>query len=241
MAQLTDPTQVFPDGTDETGQTQHMRVTDWLRDRVIEGEFRPGDRIPEVSTCRRLGISRTPLREAFKVLAAERILTLKPNRGAIVTEISAQDVDHAMTVIAALEGLAGELMCQHVTSAEIDRLTTLTRELNERFRAGDLLGYFKINQEIHRLIVEGSRNPTLIEMLTQITNRFARYRFDSNKSPERWRRAVEEHEQILIAVSERNIALLGALLRSHVSRGWRVARAEIWSDREMDRPDPSSR
>lgn len=209
------------------GQTQHMRVTDWLRDRVIEGEFKPGERIPEVSTCRRLGISRTPLREAFKVLAAERILTLKPNRGAIVTETNLSDVDHAMTVIAALEGLAGELMCQCVTPAEIEQLEILTGELADRFRVGDLLGYFKVNQDIHRLIVQGSRNPTLIETVLQMNNRFARYRFDSNKSANRWERAVQEHEQILIAASERNAALLGALLRTHVARGWRAARAEI--------------
>lgn len=230
MTQMTAPRETILESLEDSGQTQHMRVTDWLRDRVIEGEFRPGDRIPEVSTCRRLGISRTPLREAFKVLAAERILTLKPNRGAIVTEISAEDVDHAMTVIASLEGLAGELMCQHVTPTEIDQLTTLTAELRERYCSKDLLGYFKINQEIHRLIVEGSRNPSLVEMVTQLSNRFARYRFDSNKSPERWLCAVQEHEQILIAVAERNVTLLGALLRSHVARGWRVARAEIWSE-----------
>jgi len=235
MTEHIDSTAPLPDFADENGQTQHVRVTDWLRDRVIEGEFGPGDRIPEVRTCQRLRISRTPLREAIKVLAAERILTLKPNRGAIVTQTNPQDVDHAMTVIASLEGLAGELMCQRVTPEEIERLTVLTAELTDRFLDSDLLGYFKVNQEIHRLIVEGSRNPTLMETMIQLNNRFARYRYDSNKSPERWKRAIQEHEQILIAISERNVALLGALLRSHVSRGWGVAKEETLAEQKAGR------
>lgn len=208
--------------------TQHMRVIGWLRDRIIEGEFGSGARIPEVATCQRLGISRTPLREAFKVLAAERILTLQPNRGAIVAPISMTDADHAMNVMATLEGLAGELLCVEVTPAEIDRLAALNNELGEHYRAGDLLTYFKVNQQIHRLIVEASRNPTLIETLETLGSRFARYRFEGNKSPERWAHAILEHDHIQIAITDRNAALLGPLLRSHVINGWRVARDEAF-------------
>ena len=212
-------------------QSQHSRVANWLRDRIIEGEFKPGDRIPEVATCRRLGISRTPLREAFKVLAVERILTLQPNRGAIVTPVSAEDVDNAMIVMSTLEGLAGELLCQHITDEEIEALSALTQDLGTHHAAGDLLGYFKVNQEIHRRIMQGARNPLLAETLSNLIDRFARYRFDGNRTPERWARAVLEHQHIMIAIAERDAKLLGALLRSHVGNGWRVARSKAFPER----------
>lgn len=212
------------------GQSQHVRVAGWLRDRIIEGALKPGDRIPEVATCQKLGISRTPLREAFKVLAVERILTLQPNRGAIVTPVSAGDVDHAMVMMSALEGLAGELLCAHVTDDEVVALGVLTAELGTHQKAGDLLGYFKVNQEIHRRIMVGARNPVLSEMLSNLIHRFARYRFDGNRTPERWARAVLEHEHMMIAIAERDAALLGALLRAHVGNGWRVARGKSFPD-----------
>ncbi|MBL4919191.1 GntR family transcriptional regulator [Szabonella alba] len=218
-----------PNGADEfepASSSQHLRVAGWLRDRIIEGEFLPGAKIPEVATCDRLGISRTPLREAFKVLAAERILTLQPNRGAIVTPVGLDDIEQAMTVTATLEGLAGELLCDHVTSAEVDRLSILTKELTLHRRAGDLMAYFKVNQEIHRLIIEGSRNRTLIETHEMLSNRFARYRFVGNKSPDRWDRAMLEHELILGAIRDRDSAVIGPLLKSHILNGWRVARGK---------------
>lgn len=217
----------------ESVQSQHTRVIGWIRDRVIEGDFQPGQRIPEMPTCKQLGISRTPLREAFKVLAAERILTLHPNRGAVVTEVSKRIVDDAMSVMSVLEGFAGELLCAEVTNREIDELRDLTQALSAHYAARDLLQYFKVNQEIHRRIMEGSRNATLVETHTSLRNRFARYRYAGNKTPERWKTAMMEHEHILVAIEARDAALLGALLRSHVLSGWRIAR-DLVSDGEFE-------
>ena len=208
-------------------QAQHIGVISWIRDRIADGEFAPGMRIPERLVCERLGISRTPLREAFKVLAAERLLTLYRNRGAVVTPVSAKDADDAMQLIATLEGMAGELLCKQITAAEITALQTLQQTMEQQFEARDLLGYFKTNQAIHSRIMQAANNGILLETHQALCNRFVRYRFAGNRSEERWHKAVLEHQHILMAIEDRDAARLRYLMQAHVLNGWRIARVHV--------------
>ena len=100
-----------------------------LRDLITEGDLAPGARLNERALCERLGVSRTPLREAFRLLAADGLVTLAPNRGAIVTELSLRDVRESFDVMSGLEALSGELACRHVTDAEIAEIKALTFEM----------------------------------------------------------------------------------------------------------------
>ncbi len=229
------PMEVRGETTRRNGRPSlHEEVVTWLRDRIVEGELEPGSRVPERLICEQLGISRTPLREAYKVLASEHLLTLLPNRGAVVARLSMQDVDDAMQMMAALEGLAGELLCARVTDAEITAIRALHQEMIGHFEADRLMDYFKVNQRIHNALVEASGNAILVQTYLSITARFRRFRYAGNRAESRWRRAVLEHEQILMVVEDRDGELLGHLLRAHVRNGWRVVKDRLRSEFESN-------
>ena len=206
------------------GNSIYQEVVPWIRDRIIEGKLAPGSRVPERIVCEELKISRTPLREAFKVLAAEKLLTLLPNRGAVVTKLYFKDVDDAMQLMAAVEGLAGELLCRRITDEEVSVLNTLHKEMAAHFDAGRQMEYFKVNQEIHLTIIDAADSEILKQTYQNIRSRFMRFRYAGNRARTRWQRALREHEQILMAIEDRNAELLKYLLRAHVLNGWEVAK-----------------
>ncbi len=214
------------------GGTLYEEVIPWIRDRIIEGELAPGSRIPERVICEKLQISRTPLREAFKVLAAERLLTLTPNRGAVVTRLSFKDVDDAMNLMACLEAFAGKLLCQSITQNEIDNLHELHQRMVVLYNEGNHLEYFKVNQKIHLALLEAADNEVLLQTYLGISTRFKRFRYAGNRAKPRWDRAVNEHEQILISIENRDSDLLQCLLKSHLQNGWAVAREMIREELE---------
>ena len=214
--------------------TLHEEVVSWLRDRIVEGEFEPGSHVPERLICERLGISRTPLREAYKVLASEHLLTLLPNRGAVVARLSTQDVEDAMQMMATLEGLAGELLCARISDAEIGAIRSLHEEMVGHHEAGRLMDYFKINQRIHDELVKASGNALLLKTYLGVGSRFRRFRYAGNRAESRWRRAVLEHEQILMVIEDRDGELLGHLMRAHVRNGWKVVKDSLRTELEPE-------
>ena len=120
-----------------------------LRALIIEGILAPGARLNERELSEQLGLSRTPLREAFRLLAAEGLLLQLPNRGVQVLALSREDVRHAFEVMASLEGLAGELAAARVTDADLDDLKALQGDLEKAHRRRDLPGYYRVNRAIH--------------------------------------------------------------------------------------------
>jgi DNA-binding GntR family transcriptional regulator len=211
-----------------------------LRELVITGELAAGERIGERILCERLRVSRTPLREAYKVLAAEGILLLLRNRGAIVAPLRVDQVDHAIDVLCALEGLAGERACAMVTPERLQLLRGMHGEMVRAFETGDMLAYFRMNQAIHQTIVDTAGNPILSSTYAVISRRIARFRYVGNTSAERWQRAVAEHEQILATLHERDAPLLAQLLKSHLLHGWKLVKerfaAELAAPAEAHEP-----
>lgn len=198
-------------------RTLHDELVDRLRHMIIEGELAPGEKLSEKALCERFDVSRTPLREALKVLAAEGLVRLVPNRGATVAKLTLDDLEEAFPIMGALEAVSGELACAHITDGEIARLEKLHDEMVEKYRAGDLRTYFKLNEQIHQRILEAARNPTLAEMQRSLSGRIRRARYMANMSAERWAEAVAEHEAILAALKSRDGALLGTLLKNHLA------------------------
>lgn len=223
MDSVTFSEKKYPSGK-SNGNSIYQEVVPWIRDRIIEGKLAPGSRVPERIVCEELKISRTPLREAFKVLAAEKLLTLLPNRGAIVTKLHFKDVDDAMQLMGAVEGLAGKLLCRCITEEEVSILHTLHEEMAAHFHAGRQMEYFKVNQKIHLTIIGAADSEILMQTYQNIRSRFMRFRYAGNRARTRWQRALREHEQILMAIEDRNAELLKYLLRSHVLNGWEVAK-----------------
>lgn len=206
-----------------------MRVVERIRDMIIAGELAAGARISERMLTERLGVTRTPLREAFKILEAEGLVRIVPNRGAEVVALSLAEVEAAIEVLIGLESVAAELACARATPEEIEAIARLHARMVACQTAGDLMGYFHLNQDIHQRIVDGAHNAALSRVYRTESARIRRYRFAGNRSPERWARAVAEHAQILDALQQREGALLREILRTHHLKGWQVTRRTLES------------
>jgi len=199
----------------------HDEAVARIRDMIVAGELEPGVKIPEKQLCESFGISRTPLREALKVLATEGLVLLLPNRGAQVARLTVKDIQDMFSVMAALEGLSGELACQKITDAQIAEVRALHYEMLAHYERRALQPYFRTNQAIHEAILRVADNPVLSGMYASLAGRIRRARYLANMSEERWAAAVAEHEDILDALSRRDGPALGRILRDHLHNKYR--------------------
>lgn len=211
-------------------------VVSGIRDMIIEGELAPGPRISERALCDRFGVSRTPLREALKVLASEGLVELTPNRGARVIPLTEQDAEDMFEVMGTLEGLAGELAAAHITGEEIAEIRALHYQMALHHARRELMPYFRLNQEIHRKIFEIGRNKTLISVYRGLAGRIRRPRYLANISPARWAEALNEHEAILAALEARNGQALGGILKDHLRKTCDVVKQALRDEVTLRRP-----
>jgi DNA-binding GntR family transcriptional regulator len=156
--------------------TLHHGVLSSLRDLIVHNELSPGTRLTESVLCERLNVSRTPLREALKVLSHEGLVEILPNRGARVVTLTQEDVRHLFEVIGTLESLAGRLACSQITDAELCEIKAVHYQMQANFIRRDLPGYFRLNQAIHKSIVDAARNPVLAAMHENLNSRLLRVR-----------------------------------------------------------------
>jgi DNA-binding GntR family transcriptional regulator len=214
----------------------HAEVTARLRDLIVEGPIPPGARLNERVLCEQLLVSRTPLREALKVLAAEGLVELLPNRGAIVTPVSVAEIDHVFEVLGPLEGLSGALACARITGEQLAEIRALHFEMLLHHSRGDRAEYFRCNQAIHEGINRAAANPVLQASYGALNARVRRARYFANVSQERWDKAVTEHHQILDALERRDGERLRGILEAHLKnkRDAVIATIEARMAREGD-------
>lgn len=203
----------------------HDEVVTRLRDMIIEGRLAAGTRIHELKLCEALGVSRTPLREALKVLASEGLIELTPSRGATVRRLTPADVLDMLRVLGALEALAGELACAAASDSEIDEVRDLHAAMMRKYAKHDRLEYFKLNQRIHSTIVRLAKNRTLESLHDSLQARIKRIRFIGNEVEGQWRDAVAEHEEMIDALGSRDGARLARVLRRHMDNTWKRVNA----------------
>jgi DNA-binding GntR family transcriptional regulator len=187
-----------------------------LRELIIEGELAPGTRLNERALCERLGISRTPLREAFRLLAADGLVELSPNRGATVVSLSRADIRESFEVMSALEALSGELACRHITAAEVAEIKALTFEMLACHAREDLPAYYRFNRMIHDRLNAAARNAVLTRTYHSLNLRIQNLRFRSNFDRDKWSRAAREHAEMVDALEARDGPRLAAILRTHL-------------------------
>ncbi|MDX2265694.1 MAG: GntR family transcriptional regulator [Hyphomicrobiales bacterium] len=199
----------------------HDRLLDALRELIASGDLKAGQKIPEKALCERFQVSRTPLREALKVLASEGFVKLKPNRGAVIAELTLSELKEAFPIIAVVEELAGELAAKNMTDGEIREVRRLHDAMAEHFRNRELAPYFDLNQRIHKAIQLGARNETLYGIYRTIDLRVRCARLFVNVSENRWAEAMSEHDMIIAALEARNGAALGQILKMHVGGKFR--------------------
>ncbi|GAC1342115.1 MAG: GntR family transcriptional regulator [Acetobacteraceae bacterium] len=195
----------------------HAGLLDSLRRLIDQGDLLPGARVPERELCARFGVSRTPLRECLKVLAAEGLVELLPNRGARIATLGDEHLVHLFEVIAALEAEGGRLACLRITAPELAEVQSLHYRMYAHSLRAELPEYFALNQAIHGAILAASGNPVLVATYNGLAGRITRARYMSNRMrPDRWRSAMDEHEAILAALIARDGARLGPLLAQHL-------------------------
>jgi DNA-binding GntR family transcriptional regulator len=194
----------------------HDEVADRLRALILSGDLPPRSRVNEIELAERFGISRTPLREAIKILATEGLLELMTNRGARVAVMSEEEIDDMLTVIGGLEAMAGELACKRITDAEIDAIAADHAAMVAHWRAGEEAGYFARNRAIHIAIMTAARNNVLSGVYDNLSGRVARARYVAHKTPQQWSKAIGEHERMLDLLRRREGQKLARLLQEHL-------------------------
>jgi DNA-binding GntR family transcriptional regulator len=213
----------------------HEEATDRIRDLIVQGRLAAGTRLNERLLTAQLGLSRTPLREAFKVLATEGLVELLPNRGAVVSQMDPVRLGESLAVMGALEALAGELACRNATDAQINEIRALHYEMLAYHARNDLAGYFKFNQAIHLKIVKYSGNSVLTNIYRQMNGNVRRARYMANLSKERWDAAVREHGEILAALGSRDVGRIRALLSDHLAHKLASVLAALPSAQPQDK------
>ena len=194
----------------------HEQVAHRLRQMLVENRIAPGAKLNERELSEQLSVSRTPLREAIKMLAAEGLVELLTNRGAIAVELSEADIFDTFEVMAGLEALSGELACARILEDELTEIKAMHFEMLAAYTRRDLPAYYRLNAAIHSAINAAAKNPVLTATYKQVNARLQALRFRSNQDGEKWQGAVAEHEQMIDALTRRDALALRRVLTDHL-------------------------
>ena len=194
----------------------HDQVASRLRTLLVEGKIAPGAKLNERELSELLKVSRTPLREAIKLLAHEGLVDLLPDRGAVAVKLSEADILNTFEVLAGLEAMSGEFAAQRITDDEMTHIRAMHYEMLAAFTRQDLSNYYRLNAQIHAAINDAARNPVLTDTYNHINARVQSLRFRTNQDGAKWKRAVQEHELMVKALSEHDAAAMRKVLVEHL-------------------------
>ena len=196
----------------------HEQAATKLRTLIVRGELLPGEQLLEANISEALGISRTPLREALKQLAAEGLVELQLNRSAVVAPLRREELTELFEAVSAIERCAAELAAIRMTAKDVERLEALQIRIERHHDCGELRDYFEANQQIHSAIVGLAGNGVLKATHETLLPRVERARFFALSAHGRWDESVQEHRQILAALKLGEAERAGRLLGQHIRR-----------------------
>jgi DNA-binding GntR family transcriptional regulator len=204
----------------------HNEVAAQLRERIFAGLLAPGSFVDELALCNELAISRTPLREALKVLTAEGLLTHQPRRGCFVSEITERDLDQIFPVIALLEGRCAYEAANNATDADLDALQQLHERLSRHAQARRINDYYDVNFAIHEAIITLANNRWLGQVIGDLRKLVKLARLQQLHAPGRLEQSLSEHMAVFAALKARDAEGAEAAMRTHLTRQ-RVALREL--------------
>jgi DNA-binding GntR family transcriptional regulator len=195
----------------------HGQILPHIRRDIVEGRWAPGERLPEPLLCREFAISRTPLRDALKILEAEGLVELVPHVGAVVTDPTVPDVEEKMEVLAGLEQLAAAKVARLRPEAAVETIRALHERMKQAATGHDAETYYRLNDEFHRAIVLAAGNKTLADMHERIMWHVHRARHRANEYERLSEDATEHHELIVRHILEGNAAAAAQALGEHLA------------------------
>lgn len=196
----------------------HEKVESQIREMIVRGLVEPGERLVEAKLCSQLKISRTPLREALKVLASEELVEIFPHRGARVALMNIEQSRQLFEAIAAIESAAAELATARMTDDELNCLVEMNEEMKQYARENDIKSYFDLNTLIHKSIISYSRNSVLLNTYEVLVSRVSRGRYRALGSPGRLAEAIREHDAVIEAFRRRDSSAAAMAWKVHLNR-----------------------
>lgn len=194
----------------------HQEVADRIRELIRTGHLKKGDRIVETEICELLGISRTPLREALRVLSAEGLIVIVPNKGAHVAEPSMQEIREMFEVMAILEGACARVAAEKMTDAHFKKIRQLHGKLEHFHSAGNHQKYLKANQDFHVWIQRIAGNKVLDEVVNGLRQKVLLYRYRQLYQPDRFDASMKEHRDLVEAFRTRNPDKAEDMMKKHL-------------------------
>ena len=191
-------------------------VFNTLRQAILKGELEPGERLMEIQLAERLGVSRTPIREAIRKLELEGLVLMVPRKGAEVARISEKSLREVLEVRRSLEELAIELACQKITDEQIGELEAAEAVFAEAVQKGDPMTIAESDESYHDVIYQATENGRLVQILNNLREQMYRYRLEYIKDADKRHILVVEHEHIIRAEKSRNIAEAKQAMREHI-------------------------
>jgi DNA-binding GntR family transcriptional regulator len=202
--------------------TLREKILETIRDAIMSGALKPGEKVAEPELAERFGISRTPIREAFRQLESEGYLTVIPRKGAVVVSFSPKEVEEFYAIKSILEGYAARRACANLTGREVEKLKGINDRLRQLAADGDLKTFFKVHGDFHEMFIKAADNEKLHELISNLVGKFQRLRLASLSLPGRMLISVQEHEKIVEAFMARDENLAEQLVRKNAEYGGRV-------------------
>lgn len=206
----------------EHHQTLREKILETIRESILKGQLKPGEKVAEPELAERFGISRTPIREAFRQLESEGYLTVIPRKGAVVTALSERAVEEFYAIKSILEGYAAQMATENLTDKDIEKLEAINRKLQNLADEGDVKTFFKVHNEFHEVFIQAAGNEKLQELINQLMLKFNRFRLASLALPGRMEISVKEHEKIIKAFKRKDGSQADGLVRKTASFGGQV-------------------
>ncbi|MBA1336170.1 MAG: hypothetical protein HPY66_2129 [Firmicutes bacterium] len=193
-------------------------IASFLRNAMINGYYKPGDKLREKDICEELNISRTPLREAYRILQSEGLLTYTSHQGVMVTPVSLEDIDNLWEVRYALEVMAAEKAVDNMTDQDISILNEIQTQL-ETSKPNDKINIIRTNSNVHMHIVKAANNDRLEKIIRDIWIQIQVFQSISFVKEGRFEESCIEHREIISAIKSRNKQLVGKHMRNHLTKG----------------------
>ncbi len=207
-------------------------VFNTLRQAILTGELKPGERLMEIHLANKLGVSRTPIREAIRKLELEGLVTMIPRRGAEVAQITEKSMNDVLEVRRALDALCVELACERITPEDTERLKLACEAFEAAVGTGDINRIARADVELHDIIVQATGNRRLVQLINNLSEQMYRYRFEYIKDSSQHQRLIDEHRRIYESIVKKDREAASQAAHVHIDNQKKAIIAQIRSEKK---------